>query len=303
MAGWNRTSSLALVAVLVGAPARAEPELLAPSFDFFDIWNLGGTRPPSAELWQRHSESGIWTVEHLLGGVPRLPDWGTFAAFALHSAEPPTAPPPDPILPALRNDLGRLVARREMHIDRFQAQSKIELPDPEYLRWNPASARDWKAEQELKFPIPAADSFFLFGSLDGNGDTEDNQSMTMISKAGLGWKWSPLPGSEVQFRGGRVVTYSDPYSPSHYVERSQVMVEFLAKVPVIGSLQLQYKGSAVPALVPTDRDQLKQDLKLALPLGSGGEFHLGAKYRWEYTPTPSPWLERASLYLGIELKH
>ena len=72
-------------------------------------------------------------------------------------------------------------------------------------------------------------------------------------------------------------------------------------LPVIGALNVEYSGFAVPAATPTDRNQINQDFKLAKPFGSN-EFYLGAKYRWESAPSPTPWIDRMQVYMGLQLK-
>src|SRR5262245_6947925 len=250
MSRWSRTSPLVLLLAASAFAGTDTPETQTPFY--FDFWNFTGQKPIVSEPWNlpAAAEDARADWPAALQALPG--DWKTFGGMLQQIADADQSPRGGNELwhvAGLRRDQGRLTASQEARLDVFYSKSKFDLPDPDYLRWNPYSGRGWKAEEELKVPIPVADSFFLFGSIDGSGDSFSQESVTMTSKAGVGWKWSPLPRSEVQLRGGRMTTYSDLYFPGRTAERSQVMVELMAKVPLFGSLQLQYKGKAVPALV------------------------------------------------------
>ena len=85
--------------------------------------------------------------------------------------------------------------------------------------------------------------------------------------------------------------------------RVQPALEVLAKLPLMGPLSLEYTGAAIPAVARTDYDQLKSELRLAYPLTGDNELEFGARYRWDITPTPTPWVDRAQLFLGVKLRH
>jgi hypothetical protein len=72
-------------------------------------------------------------------------------------------------------------------------------------------------------------------------------------------------------------------------------------LPVVGPVNFEYSGYAVPAVTPADRNCVNQDLKLALPFSGGGQFHVGAKYKWE-TATATPWVDRMQVYMGVQSK-
>src|SRR5262249_61197043 len=78
-------------------------------------------------------------------------------------------------------------------------------------------------------------------------------------------------------------------------------VELVARMPLVGPLELEYTGSAIPAVTRSDTDQFKQELRLALPLKGDNEVEFGARYRWDTSPTP--WVDRAQLFLGVKLRH
>ncbi len=141
---------------------------------------------------------------------------------------------------------------------------------------------------------------FMFSQVDSNGMIDQTQNKVK-GRTGVGWKWLPFSGGEFQVRTGSLVTYED-VSQSHATERSQLSVELQAKMALLGPLQLQYAGEALPAMVQTDRHTLLQDLKFALPFGTNRELSVGAKYRWEDTLTPTSWMQRAELYMGFKFQ-
>jgi hypothetical protein len=166
------------------------------------------------------------------------------------------------------------------------------------LRDLPAAPRDWKAEHALDMPLPLQRSMFMFGEVNANGDVDQTTSK-IKGRTGVGLKFTSLFGSELQVRTGPVVTYEElPQTPQTI--KSQLSVELQAKVPLTGPLQLKYVSEALPALAQADHNTVLQDLKLALPLGTNREFSLGAKYKWDDSLNPTPWTQRAELYLGFK---
>ena len=201
-----------------------------------------------------------------------------------------------------RYDPGRLKLTRESIVEAAKVQSTIDLIDPRALREMPWHVSDWRTEESLNLPLPAAESLFVYGKLDSEGEAFDNRRLRMTGKTGFGWKWTPIARSELQFRSGPVVNISDLYNPGRAQEKSQLSVELQAKLALFGPLQLQYSGEALPALVQTDRHTVLQDFKLAVPFGSNREFHIGARYRWEDV-SATPWLDRTQIYLGLKFQH
>src|SRR5262249_25724403 len=116
-------------------------------------------------------------------------------------------------------------------------------------------------------------------------------------------KLAPLAGGEVLVRGGSLLTYSeDPLRPVLLArEHSQMRVELLCRYPLLGSLNLEYLGTAIPALEPPERNQLNQDVRLALPRGPTGHLHVGARHSWEEAVLPRPWPEGMQVYVGVGL--
>ena len=67
-----------------------------------------------------------------------------------------------------------------------------------------------------------------------------------------------------------------------------------------GDLKLEYTCESIAQTL--ERDQLKQDLRLAFPLSTSTQFHIGAKYHSPDSGTPTTWQERMKLYWGLEWK-
>jgi hypothetical protein len=197
-------------------------------------------------------------------------------------------------------DLIRLKLNRDSDFDIGHVKSQLEIPDSRALRENPYLSRDWKSEHSLRVPLPVSESIFVYGDYQSGGDTFVNQQVKIKGRTGVGVKFTPFSGSELQFRTGQLINYADLYAVRPQ-EKSQLSLELQAKLDLFGPFQLQYSGEALPAFSPAERHALQQDLKIALPLGTNREIHIGAKYRWEELST-TPWMDRAQLYLGIKFQ-
>jgi hypothetical protein len=253
------------------------------------------------------SKSDEFTPDWLSSAPPRRPPWDLF------HQEFPSRPGEDftdilfrvsrnPSDDALSNWRGRYQMTHQSNIEYARLQAKLDMPDLRELRDVPYLGRDWKTEHSLNLPVPSVESVFVFGNFDSTGDAYINQQVKMKGKTGLGWKWSPFSGGEMQLRTGPVVNYADVYNPVRPQERSQLSVELQAKINLLGPLQLQYSSEALPAFAPSDRHTVLQDLKIALPFGTNREFQFGAKYKWEDTLAPTPWMDRAQLYMGLKFE-
>ena len=139
----------------------------------------------------------------------------------------------------------------------------------------------------------------MYGQFDGSGDTLKRQHTALYGKTGVGVKWALIAGSELQLRYATLLSYAGLEGPG----RAQPAVEVMARLPLVGPLELEYTGSAIPAVARSDTDQFKQELRFAYPLRGDNEVEFGARYRWEYTLTPSPWHDRAELFFGVKLRH
>jgi len=203
-------------------------------------------------------------------------------------------------MPVKGIDPDRLKTANISDTDLGKVSSNLDLSDPRDPKAIPV--RDWKANQSLNVPLPVSQSAFMFGNVDSSGNSLDNQSVNMKGRTGLGWKWAPFGGSELQFKTGTLMSYASASTTSTATSTTQLSVALQAKLDLLGPLQLQYSGEALPAVLQTDHHTLLTDLKLAVPLGANQEVYLGAKYKWEDTTTPSPWTDRTQLYLGLKFQ-
>ncbi len=198
----------------------------------------------------------------------------------------------------------RLSLTQQSNLEYVRLQSKFDLPDSNEILSIPYFGRNWNAEQSINVPfpvsLPVAEAMFVYGQMGSNGDAIDNQTTKLTGKTGLGWKWSPQNGYELQLKGGPLVAYADLYTPTRFHEPSQMSIELQAKMALFGPLQLQYTGEALPAMTATDHDQLKQDFKLAVPFGVGNQFYVGAKYKWDGPAPTTSWMDRAQVYFGLQ---
>src|SRR5207248_3903671 len=140
-----------------------------------------------------------------------------------------------------------------------------------------------------------------FGQLGASTAAVEEQQHKWLGRTGVGLKLKPWFLEEVQVRGGPAMRYdATGKKAGQSPERSELFLEAVTKLPlpVIGPLNVEYTSYAVPGATPADRGQVNQDVKLALPLSSGGQFHVGAKYRWEAAASPTPWVDRMELYMG-----
>lgn len=210
------------------------------------------------------------------------------------------------------NDPDLLRFNGDLSQDLYRRTVKIEVPNPEVSAL-PFAGRNWKSEDRFQIPVPIAlpiaEQMFVYGQWGGNGDTFNNRTTTISGKTGVGMKWSPLGGTEFQLRYGTWLNFADVYAPTRFQEKAQPAVELVAKLPLVGAWQMEYTGAALPALQPTTPDQIKQELKFAVPLsGKDNQFEFGARYRWDIIPTAmhsqaqTPWMDRAQLFMGVKFR-
>ncbi|HKB00806.1 MAG TPA: hypothetical protein VKD90_01240 [Gemmataceae bacterium] len=206
------------------------------------------------------------------------------------------------IQPGWTIDPGRWRYQQETVGGLYRRKTKLELPDPQEVG-TPYVGHDWKAQEKLHvpvpIPVPLAEQLFVYGQFDGSGDALKQQQTALSGKTGFGAKWSLIAGSEVQLRYATLFKYADVDGPS----RAQPAVEVMARLPLVGPLELEYTGTAIPAVARTDTDQFKQELRFAYPLRGDNELEFGARYRWDYTQNTTPWQDRAELFLGLKLRH
>lgn len=192
----------------------------------------------------------------------------------------------------------RRVSRQKTGGDWGTHSARIELRERNLGLLDPAGQRTWETGEKLKMPV--AGPLFAFAQLDAWTPSVEQQQHRWLGKYGVGVTLKPwIFDQEVSFRGGPAMRYAGAMP-----ERSEVFVEAATKVPVplLGALEVEWTGYAVPAATTTDPNILNQDLRLAKPLGGGSEVYMGARYRWENAAIATPWVDRAQLYLGLQLK-
>lgn len=289
-----------LLAEPPGAPARADD-----GSDFFGALGLTRRPDPAADLWNvTEPPAPNWMTDS--GPLAARPPGPAVAESFLNLLDRmgDAVDRPQPAFattPGLIVDPGRWRYKQEMSGDFYRRTTKWEVPDPHEVGV-PYGGRNWTAQQKLQIPVPIdvplAEQLFVYGQLDGSGDAVRTQPTSLYGKSGVGVKWALVAGSELQVRYATLMSYESA-TPG----RVQPAVEVLAKLPLMGPLSLEYTGAAIPAVARTDLDQLKSELRLAYPLRGDNELEFGARYRWELTPTPTPWVDRAQLFLGVKLRH
>jgi len=308
----TRVGTIFVLFTLAG-PLFAEPPANAPRpeepTDLLSALGLARRPDPATDVWKVTEQPApfAWmTAADPISGSPDLPSFAPGNAFQLvldRMGSADTFPQAHTGTPqGLIIDPGRWRYLQETVGSLYRRKSKLELPDPQEVT-SPYGGRDWKAQEKLQIPVPIpvplAEQLFVYGQIDGSGDAIRQQQTALSGKTGVGVKWALIAGSELQLRYATLLKYADVDGPS----RAQPAVELNARFPLIGPLELEYTGSAIPAVARSDTDQFKQELRFAYPLRGDNELEFGARYRWEYTPTPSPWLDRAQLFLGVKLRH
>src|ERR1051326_3506658 len=168
-------------------------------------------------------------------------------------------------------DEGNKLSHGQQHdLDLAKLKSRTELMGNEVA--GPLRRNGWKTEDSLKMPLGG--SVFIVGQVGANSDSVEQQQYKVTGSTGVG---ATLPaGGEIQVRRVRSVTNYDPDDLMLIREQAKSSVEFTLRWKLPGDLKLEYTGEAVQQLL--EHDLRKQDLRLAFPLTSSGQFHIGAKY-------------------------
>ena len=297
----------ALTVLTLAGPLNADPSAVPARADdrpdFFDALGLARRPDPAADIWKlaETSPQQAWMTDR--GPFPT--GAGAFRTEPFQQildrmADADDRPRPPGTAPGLILDAGRWRYKHEMTGDLYRRTTKLEVPDPQDP-WVPYRARTWTAYEKVHVPVPiavpTAEQLFVYGQFEGSGDALTPHQTSLFGKSGVGVKWALIAGSELQLRYATLLNYADA-GPSRVLPS----VEVLAKLPLVGPLQLEYTGAAIPAVARTDTDQFKQELRLAYPLTGDNELEFGARYRWDLTPT-TPWVDRAQLFLGVKLRH
>lgn len=183
--------------------------------------------------------------------------------------------------------------------------SNVSVRDPDWVRGDPLRrGNTWATDESVKLNV--SDSVFVFGALDAESTSVEQQQLRWAGKTGFGLKLRPWLLHEVQVRGGPAVRYDSPdrRSTTPNPERSELFLELTTKLPlpVVGAINLEYTGTAIPPLSAAERELIKQNVKFALPFSGSSQFHVGANWRSDETLGATPFIDRAQLYLGVQLK-
>jgi hypothetical protein len=293
--------------------ARPSPEEVhtEPSADFFSSLGLSRKVESGDDIWKvsEKPSSFAWMTPSVPWGGSLDTTFGT-TANPFQQLLNRVAPIEDPVrpapLPGLIVDPGRWFYKHERAGEMYKRRTKLEVPDANEV-FTPYGARNWKAQEKVQIPVPlslpVAEQLFVYGQFDGSGDALSNNQTYLYGKTGVGVKWSLIARSELQLRYATLLSYADSVTTGRFQERAQPAVEVMARLPLIGSLEIEYTGAAIPAVSRTDTDQLRQELRLALPLRGDNELEFGARYRWDYAQETTPWVDRAQLFLGVKLRH
>jgi hypothetical protein len=182
--------------------------------------------------------------------------------------------------------------------------SQVEVTDtPQAGVWDdPVWKRAWKADQSFRLPVLGP--VFVFGQLGANSDEAGQTNMKVSGRTGLACKVPLGSLAEFTFRSGPGVSCTDPLRPPRAQERSDWLLEVQARWPLLFGAGLEYQGSATPALTPLEQDLVKQDVRLAFPVGQAGKFNVGARHQWTSSLTPTgAWTDSMQVYVGLELAH
>jgi hypothetical protein len=165
---------------------------------------------------------------------------------------------------------------------------------------DPSTRRGWQADEDYKLGLLGP--LFVFGQASAAAEDALRQDARLNGRTGVGVQ-VPVPAGELLFRGGTNVTYSDPLRQERAKERSEMLLEVKGRYPLLFGINLEFQGSASPALSPLDHDWVSEEVRLALPLGGNGQFHFGARQRWENVVEQRPTSDGTQLFLGLEFKH
>jgi hypothetical protein len=195
-------------------------------------------------------------------------------------------------------------AKTRIDADWAAVTGQLAVRDPDWVRDDPLHrGNSWSTGETLRLPLN--DAIYLFGAMDAESKSVEQQQFRWLGKTGVGLKLRPWWLEEVQLRGGPARRYVDEDRSVHNpaAEQSELFVEVSTKLPVplLRAIQLEYTGTAIPPTTSAERERIKQNFKIALPLSDSSQFHVGASWRSDETSTPTPFIDRAQLYFGVQL--
>jgi hypothetical protein len=182
--------------------------------------------------------------------------------------------------------------------------SQVEVSDVAQPRsWDdPLWKRAWQTDNSWQYGV--AGPLSVFGQVGANSDEAQQANMKVSGRTGLACKLPVGSLAECTIRSGPGVSYTDPLHPLRTQGRSDWLLEFQARWPLLFGIGLEYQGSALPSLTPLQQDMVNQDIRLAMPVGSGGKLKIGAKRQWTGVfDQRTVGTDNTQLYLGFELTH
>jgi hypothetical protein len=225
---------------------------------------------------------------------PGFKEVGELPLGAFLSQTPPAgvlSDPPRKLQTASAGDLGTLTSKVD-----------LSLTDLDAAAAGPARQQAWKVDDSWRCPV--AGPFSFYGQFGGNSAEKLQDDMKVNGRTELACKLSLFEAGEVELRSGPSLSYTDPLRPSSVKEKSEWLLELQGRWPLFAGVGLEYQGSLSPALTPTDKNRLSNDLRLAAPLGGAGKIQFGARHSWEgLTTDPRPTVDSMQFYLGVELAH
>ncbi len=182
--------------------------------------------------------------------------------------------------------------------------SQVEVTDAPVAKvWDdPSWKRTWQTNDSWQLGV--AGPLSVFGQVGANSDEAGQSNMKVSGRTGLACKLPVGSLAEFTFRSGPGVSYTDPLHPVRTQGRSDWLLEVQGRWPLLYGIGLEYQGSATPSLTPLQQDTINQDVRLAVPVGSGGKFKVGAKHQWTgMLDQRTVSTDNMQLYLGLELNH
>lgn len=158
---------------------------------------------------------------------------------------------------------------------------------PEPSRDAPFERGEWSTEELVHVPVTGP--IYVFGQFNLNGEYAADQDMRVIGRTGLSYR-VPVSGRPFELRGGPSIRVLDALRAEQARDQAQFLLEVQCRWPLMGTLGLEYDGSALPAMTPLDRPQLRHDVGLALPVAGNGKLKFGAKQQWQGESTTEAYL-------------
>jgi hypothetical protein len=159
-----------------------------------------------------------------------------------------------------------------------------------------------------RLEIPVRGPLLVFGQVKGGVEARTVPDAQFIGDTGLACRVL-LPGlSELRFCCGPQLSYLEPSRTGHVqdgvlfpVRTQWLHLQMQWRWWLLRQVGLECQGGACPALSPSERDLISQDLRLVFPLGRAGEFAIGGGCYWENGADGKLVTEGAQVFSGLRL--